>query len=459
MAPSDRGAALVRRILRGSLLIALIGAPAVRANGQFFQQAVGGISIDAAGVLSNAEKDHNGLRQMWLDNLQPIAGELNAPAKLRKISLRGIEKQLAEIARTEGRLPDDLRFLAGLQRIEYVLVYPEQNDVVLAGYAEGWQVDDRGNMVGATTGRPIMQLDDLLVALRTADAAARGGITCSIDPSAEGLARIQNMGDKLVQTGVQTGGNPHAVADEIARELGPQAITFHGVPADSRFAHVLLGADYRMKRLGMNFDPSPVKGFSSYLHLLKSANRPGLQNMLPRWWMTTNYEPLLTDGDGLAWQLRGQGVKTMSENDLLAGDGSRKQTGKSSPIAQKWADQMTRKYEELSLKEPIFGELRNCMDLAVVAALIFKEDLLVKASLDLATLLSPDRYATHRYKTPKQVDSKASVLEARSGYILSASGGVQINSWADASRKEVSEELASTRAQAEEGRGDRWWWN
>lgn len=260
MVTPQRVPALAQHIARGSLLIALICAPAVRASGQFFQQAVGGISIDGAGVLSNAEKDHNGLRQMWLDNLQPVPGDLNAPAKLRKISLRGIEKQLAEIARTEGRLPDELRFLAGLQRIEYVLVYPEQNDIVLAGYAEGWQVDARGNMVGTTTGRPVMQLDDLLIALRTAQAAGRGGITCSIDPTAEGLARIQNyqnMSDKLVPTGLE----PHAVAETIARELGPQTISFHGVPPDSRFAHVLLGADYRMKRLGMNLDPSPVKGF------------------------------------------------------------------------------------------------------------------------------------------------------------------------------------------------------
>ena len=455
MALSSKLPALARRTVGGLLASALLFAPLTTASGQFFSQAVGGISVDAAGVLSNAEQDHNGLRQFWLDNLMPIPGDLNQPAKLRKVSLRGIERELADIVHTNGRLPDDLRFLAGLQRIEYVLVYPDQNDVVLVGYAEGWQVDARGNMVGVTTGRPIMQLDDLLIALRTAEKAARGGITCSIDPSAEGLTRIQNMGDKLAATG----GDPQAVAEAIARELGPQSISFHGVPADSRFAHVLLGADYRMKRLGMNFDPSPVKGLTSYLHLLKASNRPGLQNLLPRWWLTTNYQPLLTDRDGLAWQLRGQGVKAMSENDLLANDGSRKQTGKPSPTAQKWADQMTRKYDELSLKEPIFGELRNCIDLAVVAALIFKEDLTGKAGLTLTTLLSSDQFPTHQYKTPKQVDSKASVLEARTGYILSASGGVQINSWAEASQKEVSDDLAPVRAAANERRGERWWWN
>ncbi|HET6883889.1 MAG TPA: DUF1598 domain-containing protein [Pirellulales bacterium] len=452
--------AFAGRAIRGLLLAAVVFGSGTVARGQFFSQAVGGISVDAAGVLSNAEADHNGLRQYWLDNLQPVEGDLNQPSKLRKISLRGIEKALQEIVQTEGRVPDELRFLAGLQRVEYVFVYPDQNDVVLAGYAEGWKVDARGNMVGVTTGRAVMQLDDLLIALRSSQAAARGSITCSIDPSAEGLVRVQNMpGNVLTGSVALPGPDAQSVGDAIARELGPQTISFHGIPADSRFAHVLLGADYRMKRLGMNFDPSPVKGFTSYLNLLKSLNKPGAQNLLPRWWMTTNYQPLLTDGNGLAWQLRGQGVKTMSEDDFLARDGSRKQSGKASPLAQKWADQMTRKYNELSLKEPIFGELRNCIDLAVVAALIFKENLADKAGLALTTLLSAEQFPTHEYKTPKQIDSKATVVEAKYGYIISASGGVEINSWAEVVKSEVSEELAPLRTHADEQRGDRWWWN
>lgn len=442
-----------RRVTRSLLLFCLTVSPCSTSQAQFFQQAVGGISVDAAGVLSNAERDANGLRQMLLDNLRPVPGNLNEPAKLRKISLRGLEAALAEIVRTQGRLPDEMRFLAGLQRIEYVLVYPDENDIVLAGYGEGWEVDARGNMIGVTTGRPVMQLDDLLIALRTAAAAARGGITCSIDPSSAGLARVQKI------AGMLTTIDPREVAATFERELGPQIISFHGVPPESRFAHVLLGADYRMKRLGMNFDPPPVKGLPSYLHMIKTGSRTARQNLLPRWWLTTNYQPLLTDREGLVWQLRGQGVKAMTEDDFLVADGSRKHTGKASPMAQKWADQMTKKYDELSLKEPIFGELRNCIDLAVVAALMFKENLLGKTALTLATLLSADQFPTHPYKTPKQVDSKASIVEASDGYILSVSGGVQINSWAAADQKEVSDDLAPLPAKISQGRGELWWWN
>ena len=70
--------------------------------------------------------------------------------------------------RTTSHCPTPIKYLAGLQRIHYVFVYPEQKDIVLVGPGEGWKVDAKGNVVGITTGRPVMLLDDLLVALRTA---------------------------------------------------------------------------------------------------------------------------------------------------------------------------------------------------------------------------------------------------------------------------------------------------
>ena len=420
----------------------------------FFRQAVGGISINPQGVLVNAEKDNNGLRQFWLDNLQPVPGDLNQSTKLRKISLRGLAEVVGKLA-GQPQLPDEVRFLAGLQRVEYVLVYPEQNDIVLVGYGEGWKVDERGNVVGATTGRPVMQLDDLLVALRTADAAARGGITCSIDPTEAGLARAQKVQAQILQPNV----SPKDAADALRTALGPQMISFRGVPPKSRFAHILLAADFRMKRLAMHFDPTPIKGLPSYLTMLKRGKQPGVPNILPRWWLTTDYEPLLTDGKGLAWQLRGQGVKCMSEDDFVAADGTRQRLGKSSKEAQRWADLMTKHYDALSVKEPIFGELRNCMDLAVVAALIFKENLAGRAALDLGALIDAEAYPTEEFNVPKQVDTKVSYIETANSYLLSASGGVELTSWQAAAEQETSDDLASLRGKLADDRGDLWWWN
>ena len=80
-------------------------------------------------------------------------------------------------------------------------------------------MDERGNVVGIGTGRPVMMLDDLLVSLRTARQAAEGGISCSIDPTAEGVVRVEKLRPRR-------GSNPRQAAAAIERALGPQVISF-----------------------------------------------------------------------------------------------------------------------------------------------------------------------------------------------------------------------------------------
>ncbi len=259
-------------------------------------RAVGGVSIDTDGVLSNARTDDLGmLGKLRERSLEKIPAELNPAVEMRKISLRRLEAVLEECATNKKPIPDAMKYLAGLQHIHYLFVYPEQKDIVLVGPGEGWKVDAKGNVVGIATGRPVMLLDDLLVALRTARAAAQGGITCSIDPTPEGLARIKAP---------VRGGDPQTVARDLESALGMQRISVQGVPATSHFARVLVAADYRMKRIAMNFDPSPVRGLPNYLQMV----RPGARTMLsPRFWLEPKYEALLRDADGLAFELRSFG--------------------------------------------------------------------------------------------------------------------------------------------------------
>ena len=99
---------------------------------------------------------------------------------------------------------------------------------------------------------------------------------------------------------------------------------------------------------------------------------------MPRWWLAPDYDSLLKDPEGLAWELRRAGVKAMTEDEMINAAGQRQRTGLANPMAKKWADNMTAHYDELSAKDTIFGQLRNCMDLAVVAALISRENLTEK---------------------------------------------------------------------------------
>jgi len=347
-----------------------------------------------------------------------------------------------------------MQHLAGLQQIQYVLVYPEQHDIVLVGPAEGWKVNAHGELVGLTTGRPVMLLDDLLVALRSARDASRGGISCSIDPTSEGIQRVTQMVPQLMTMG----SNPEGAAATFQQALGPQTITVMGVPTTSHFARVLVAADYRMKRLGMGFEPAPIRNFPSYLQMIPTSGHKGLSKMLPRWWLSPHYQPLLRDAEGLAWQIRGAAVQTMTEEDFVAADGSRQPSGKASPAAQGWAKTMTRRYEELALAEPIFGQLRNCMDLAVVAALLVKEDLPQKANCSLSVLMDGGRLKVAEFPAPRHVDTQASMVKRGTTWVISASGGVQINSWQAAGNQQPGDELRGVRGKIAT-RANNWWWD
>ena len=419
------------------------------------QGAVGGISVNAEGIVSNVKVEaRQMLRQALLKTVKPVAAELNAPVELRKVSLKGLETALADAQQNNlGQVPDEVKYVAGLQRIQYVVLVPEENDILLVGPAEGWKVDENGNVVGVTTGRPVLQLDDLAMAFRTVNAARTGGISCSIDPTPEGLQNLQ----KFVRTHKQMG---PGTLDGMQQALGQQDIKVTGVPGDSHFARVLVASDYHMKRIAMNLDPSPVKGLVGFLDLVRTQNT-SLTNMMPRWWLACNYEPLICSEDRLTWELRGPGVKALTEDEFANADGTLTQTGKKSPVAQKWADMMTDRYEELSGKNAIFGELRNLMDMCVVAALIQKEGLMEKAGCSLPRISDNSQAISGvKWLVPRKVATQCSFIKRNREYVVTASGGVQIDSFGVADRVQVDDSIKSIRDRSiARAAGKPWWWN
>ncbi|MCH5374715.1 MAG: DUF1598 domain-containing protein, partial [Planctomycetes bacterium] len=292
----------VLRVIAASLAFAgifCVSGITVYAGNVFGTRAVGGVAVDANGVVKQITvSERNEFLKRLRQDVERAAGELNLPVELRKVSLRGLEAALQDsVNNQQGRLPEAVKLLAGLQRIQFVLIYPEQNDIVLAGPGEGWKVDDQGNIVGLTTGQPVLLLEDLLIAFRSVDAARREGISVSIDPTAEGRRNFEQFMKR------QSTFNPR-VLNGIEQAMGPQQVSYTGIPANTHFARVLAAADYRMKRLAMDLDESPIPELPSFLDLLNQGRRTP-NNAMPRWWLACNYEPLARSEDKLVWELRG----------------------------------------------------------------------------------------------------------------------------------------------------------
>lgn len=418
-------------------------------NGNFGNQ-VGGVVVDTQGILRTATVDEmTKLAKARVEQLKQMPVDMNVATPLRKVSLRRMLEEFAA-RKAKAQMPlftEDMEYLAGLTRIQYVFVYPEEKDIVLAGPAEPIKASPTGHMVGAETGHPILQLDHLLVALRTAEAAGREAISCSIDPTKEGIAAFNSIvgGVRRFDAGL---------VGRLEKAMGMQEVTITGVPLGSDFARTMVAADYRMKRLAMGFEKIPVRGLPTYLSMV-TANSPAM----PRWWMAPHYDAIHKDAEGLAWELRGLGVKVMTEDTIFGQDGNATRTGKTSPAAQKWADLMTQKYSDLTVHYPIFGELRNMMDMAVVGALLVKHDLFKKADLDLSPLMN-DRAVAARddFPVPKKVPTVVSWDKKGGAYVVTASGGVEINSWKVAEKAQTSKGLETPRKESVHA-GSKWWWN
>ncbi len=445
----------IRQLFYALVAVAVLATPAWAGLAGLRNAAVGGVSIDVEGVVGPpASGVHRRLLAALRKEIKEAPEELTAPVELRMISLKALHAACQDAVQNNfGRLPEEIRFLAGIQRIQYVFVYPEDNDIVLAGPGEGWELDDKANVVGVTTGRPVLRLDDLLVALRYVNEARTEGISCSIDPTQEGNAAL---GRVLKQQRRSARVNPAVLEPAMKQAFGPQMVTVSGIPASTHFARVLVAADYRMKRLAMKLENAPVADFPSYIDLIKNSRKAA--NVNPRWWMACDYEPLAASDDGLAWELRGPGVKVMTEDEFVSADGTIRSAGRASGQAQRWADLMTGHYEQLSAKDAVFGELRNLMDMCVIAALLEKNGLLEQAGLSVPLLTDQSsELKLETWNSPKRVPPEVSFLRVRNSWIVAASGGVQVESWQVASRTEPSKTLDSVRKKAARQSGKFWW--
>jgi hypothetical protein len=417
--------------------------------------AVGGVMIDAKGVVRAATvAEQQELGNLVREMTAPAQGDLAAATDMRMISLKGLQEAIIEGNQT-GSIPDEVEFLAGLQRIEFVFVDQANNDIVIAGPAEPWVLRDDGSVVGKVSGGTTMLLADLTVALRSVETARNGGISCSIEPTAEGRRRLQAL---LADVKLQPGQNPAVLEAAMKEAFGPQMIHLAGIPADSRFARVLVAADFEMKRFAMGLRPSTVAGLPSYVQMSRNAAHGAGQN--PRWWMACDYDSLTKSKDGLAWKLAGQGVKTMTEQDIVSRDGSVEGGGKKNKLAESWAQKMTDTYGELSREVPVFADLQNIMDLTVVATLIVQERLAERAGLDLS-VLATDNDAIHltSYDVPRSVDPQCSFIRGRSRWVVTASGGVDINAFEVVENQSTDASIADQRTAALAQSQDRWWWN
>lgn len=450
------------RVIRLGLVLAIALFVPTLASAQ--QNA--GVEVDAGGVLRMKRfQDLKGpLAKAWAEEAKAkLPPDLARVSDKRKISLNRLEKAIAEKLAAGKDIGDEMRFLAGLTRVENVFFFPGSNDIVIAGPAEAFAADPSGRVVGIASGRATVQLDDLVTALRAfppgTDTRA-DVIGCSIDPTQEGLAKMAAFFAAAAQ-----GFNPRntdKLVMGMKENLGLQTVTIKGVSPKTHFAQVLVEADYRMKLIGIGLEVPQAK-ITSYV----SKAKPGAtsSNALQRWYFQPNYECVRVTEDHLAMELVGEGVKLSGQSEVVGGDGTRGAGGPKDPASEAFTTSFTEQYPALAAKSPVYAQLRNLIDLAIAAAFIQEQDYYGKAGWKAEVLMDEDQVAVEIYEAPKQVESAVNAIWRGNKLMTPIGGGVNIRAHhALKAENLLPDEQGELKAKRDavkvEGLADsQWWWD
>lgn len=344
---------------------------------------VPGVYLDTEGAVRVRQVDAK-------QELAAMQARLKAAAhakddRLVYISIPKLLAQAQELQQAGKPLPEDLRYLHGMTRLQYAFVLPEQKDLVIAGPGEPWRVlhaaaDPTKFAVGTRTGRPVMQLDDLVVAMRTARDGGGRVFGCGIWPSPDSLRIADDIERRMARnTRLER-------MQALQRELGPQEVKIFGTQPDTRLAFVCVAADYELKRLALGIDRAPVPGVGNGVdHSRSAANK---------FWFESSYDPILISPDGNAYEVRGPRLLVRAgEFDFDPRGATEK--------AKTFAANFTRHMSEMSAAQPLLAELQNIADESLLANLIRHDRLAEKIGWDDQGVLAESGYHVATIPVPR----------------------------------------------------------
>lgn len=312
--------------------------------------------------------------------------------KLAYVSLPKLFAEVRALREAQKEIPEQLRYLGGLTQIRYVFVYPDDKDLIIAGPAEPWKVmheadDPVEYAYGTRTGRPILQLDDLIVAIQTAEEGRGRLFGCGIYPSPDSMKIADDVTQRMIRS------SRAERMQALQEALGPQDVRIFGTRNDTRMAFICVAADYEMKRFAMGMDRSPVPGVGNGVdHSRSAANK---------YWFEASYEPLRVSKDQNAYEIRGQRLLVRAGAFDFDPRGATEK-------AMTFAAQFSKNMPALAVAVPLFAELQNVADESLVANLIRRDRLAEKVGWDDAWVIDPAACPVKQIPVPRTAQTLVS---------------------------------------------------
>jgi len=278
------------------------------------------------------------------------------------ISLKNLQECLKKKS-----CPENYKNLFGMKNINGFIIEENEKDFIIFG-----EID--GNLAP-------LYLDDFVVALKNAffKYSKISGNTiyyenpgCSIDPREDTIKKLLKIGEELSKA-------PKEKIEGVLKEWKntcqeEQNVRVLGIPFDTRFAKIMVEADYYMKRIVDGSVNLKIEGFLSLtdmeLEKIKKSLDKNENVILPpftmnRFWFYPG-EVKYSDGEDTII-LDKCSVILLTEEEYISKQGKVSGKGKENLYAKAFSENFSSFYDKIAKKEKIYLELYNLFKFVAIS--------------------------------------------------------------------------------------------
>ncbi len=314
---------------------------------------------------------------------------------LQAVSLAALQRRLASCAARRHACPAEAVSLGGLTRLLGYTVDAARHDIVLLGLVD--------------PAAPPIHTADFVIALRNAwfrYAPLKGNVReysypgCDIRPGQEAAQQLTRLEKEI---------SSHTSPDSFKSDAEKwrrvcrlrQRVSVIGVPHDSHFGHVMVIADYHMKKLADGSDDLAIPGLASLSDLRMAearqavlAGRSGsFGSSMNRFWLSPGENEYAgTEG---TFFLQWSPVQVRTHSSGIDSAGNVRDTEGTDALAEDFALRFSLLYEQVAQRRPVYRELESLFHLVALSKAMHSNQADRSAGLSL-------RYLLHKFPLVKQ---------------------------------------------------------
>ena len=328
---------------------------------------------------------------------------------IRAISLKILQERLSNYNNSKS-YPEELLRFTYVKTIMGYIIDKANNDIIIFG-----KIDPR---------QPAIYLEDLVIALRNAwlkYSPLKGNTYeysppgCSIDPNPDTIKRLQSVAQKITtSTSFERVEQQLKAWNRICNEK--QNVRVMGIPFDTRFARVMVEADYDMKCIVDGTDVLNIPGLTSLSDMKLEIIRQAIINnqkitispvSMDRFWFypgTNIYE----EEQGIVL-IKQCPVTLLTEEMYIGSSGNYTAGYQADPLAKTFAESFSNLYGRVEYERPIYKELENLYRFVALAKIIKLKSANLEEGLDISYLLNSFQVSSEEVK--KSLPGRSAIKE------------------------------------------------